>query len=259
MTEKVPVQVTRMVTEQQVRQVPVQVCRMVQEEQVRKVPYQVCRQVVERVPRQVAVQVCRMVTEEQVRQVPVTTCRMVEEERVEPYEVRVCKWVCEKQTVQVPRIVTKQVPVTYTYRVPRTVMVQVPVDPCDAAESRRNTTDLHRRQQSEQSTELCASLPPVRLFCECWRLIAFDSLFSLTSRRVAGETICFRGVFLTVGVKRMVFSVSDSTIQQHEYSLGRPAGGVRRQAGQHVAARGGAADARARRASCWSASARRPI
>ena len=51
---QVPVQVCRMVTEQQVRQVPVQVCRMVQEECVRKVPYTTCRQVVERVPRQVA-------------------------------------------------------------------------------------------------------------------------------------------------------------------------------------------------------------
>ena len=80
-TVQVPVQVCKMVTEQQVRQVPIQVTRMVQEECVRKVPYQTCRQVTERVPRQVPVQVCRMVTEEQVRQVPVTTCKMVEEER----------------------------------------------------------------------------------------------------------------------------------------------------------------------------------
>jgi hypothetical protein len=129
---QVPVQVCKMVTEQQVRQVPVQTTRMVQEECVRKVPYQTCRQVTERVPRQVAVQVCKMVTQEQVRQVPVVTCKMVEEERIEPYQVRVCKWVCEKHTVQVPRVVTKDVPVTYTYRVPRTITYRVPVEACDS-------------------------------------------------------------------------------------------------------------------------------
>jgi hypothetical protein len=128
---QVPVQVCKMVTEQQVRQVPVQVTRMVAEECVRKVPYQTCRQVTEHVPRQVAVQVCKMVCQEQVRQVPVVTCKMVEEERVEPYQVRVCKWVCEKHTVQVPRTVMKQVPYTYTYRVPHTITYRVPVDPCE--------------------------------------------------------------------------------------------------------------------------------
>src|SRR3954462_2208223 len=50
-TVQVPVQVCKMVTEQQVRQVPIQVTRMVQEECVRKVPYQTCHQVTEHVPR----------------------------------------------------------------------------------------------------------------------------------------------------------------------------------------------------------------
>ena len=102
--QKVPVQVCRMVTEEQVRKVPITVCRMIQEEQVRKVPVTVCRQVVERVENKVPVQVCHMVAEEMVRKVPVTTCRMETEEHVEQVPVQVCKMVAVEQTVRVPQM-----------------------------------------------------------------------------------------------------------------------------------------------------------
>ncbi len=128
--QKVPVQVCRMVTEEQVRKVPITTCRMVQEEQVRMVPVTVCRQVCERVENKVPVQTCRMVAEEQVRKVPVQTCRMVAEEHVEQVPVQVCRMVAEEQTVRQPICVQKRIPVTYTYRVPRTVVMKVPVDPC---------------------------------------------------------------------------------------------------------------------------------
>ena len=130
-TVQVPVQVCRMVTEQQVRQVPVQVARMVQEECVRKVPYQTCRQVTERVPRQVAVQVCRMVSKSRSAR---CRCHLQDGRGRDVRAVPSARLQvgCEKHTVQVPRVVTKQVPVTYTYRVPRTVMVRVPVDPCES-------------------------------------------------------------------------------------------------------------------------------
>ena len=131
-TVQVPVQVCKMVTEEQVRQVPVQVCRMVQEEYVRKVPYQTCRQVVERVPRQEAVQVCRMVTEEQVRQVPVTTCRMVQEEKRRAVPgARVQMGLREADRAGAATLCGSRCRYTYTFRVPRTVMVRVPVGPCE--------------------------------------------------------------------------------------------------------------------------------
>ena len=41
-----------------------------------------------------------------------------------------CRMVAEEQTVRQPVCVEKRVPVTYTYRVPRTVVMKVPVDPC---------------------------------------------------------------------------------------------------------------------------------
>ena len=181
---QVPVQVCRMVTEQQVRQVPVQVCRMVQEEHVRKVPYTTCRQVVERVPRQVEVKVCRMVTEQHVRQVPVTTCRMVEEKHVEPFEVRVCKWVCEKQTVQVPRVVTKQVPVTYT--VPRSANRR----------GMRRAQRLRVRGLAEWGKSCSWFTGHEVTSPRNGTSLARTSLYRATfdTRRPASETNCFRGL-----------------------------------------------------------------
>ena len=119
--------------EQVTVQVPVQVCKMVAEEQVRQVPVQGAHGA-GRVRAESAGanlpasgRTCAAagsgpgLQDGDARTGPPgagTTCRMVEEEKVEPYQVRVCKWVCEKQTIQVPHVVQKQVPVPTPSRFP---------------------------------------------------------------------------------------------------------------------------------------------
>ena len=68
--EKVPVQVTRMQQEVEVRQYPVQVYRVEQHEEVTEVPYTVQRPVTERVEQKVPVQVCRWEQQENGAQGP---------------------------------------------------------------------------------------------------------------------------------------------------------------------------------------------
>lgn len=129
-TEQVPVQVTQMQQEVQVRQVPVRVCRMEQVEEVRQVPFTTCRPIVERVEQQIPVQVMRYERQEIVRQVPVVTYKMQYEERVEQQQVQVCRMVAETSTVQEPHTVCRRVPVTYTRLIPTTVVHRIPIDCC---------------------------------------------------------------------------------------------------------------------------------
>lgn len=129
-TQKVPVQVTQMQNEVQVRQVPVSVVRMEQEEQFRQVPVSVQRPITERVEQKIPVTVCRWEPQTMVRRVPVTTQRMQYEEKVEQIPVQTCRMVTEVRKVQVPVTRSHWVGETSTRLVAKRVYVRTPIDAC---------------------------------------------------------------------------------------------------------------------------------
>jgi hypothetical protein len=141
--EQHPVQVTRFVDEVVTQRIPVQVTRMEQHEEIREVPVTVQRPVVERVEQQVPVQTLRWVQQEVVRKVPVTTQRIVHEERVEQVPVQVYRMVQEVQTVQRPRTTATWVPHASVRTVPRTVVMRVPLNSAPVTIAPPTTTYYH--------------------------------------------------------------------------------------------------------------------